>query len=42
MMLDKGDEIEQIDEFLRDWNATLDEHGRVLAGHGVTEGGSEG
>ena len=42
MMLEKGDEIEQIDESLRDWNAALDEHGRVLAGHAVTGGGSEG
>ena len=42
MMLEKGDEIEQIDESLRDWNATLDEHGRVLAGHAVNGGGSEG
>ncbi|MET0513356.1 MAG: hypothetical protein ABW135_16940 [Thermoleophilaceae bacterium] len=42
MMLDKGEEIEQIDESLRDWNATLDSDGRVLAGHAVTDGGSEG
>jgi hypothetical protein len=33
MMLDKGEEIEQIDEGLRDWNAHLDGEGRVLAGH---------
>jgi hypothetical protein len=42
MMLEKGDEIDQIDESLREWNATLDPSGRVLAGHAVTEGGNEG
>ena len=41
MMLDKGEEIEQIDEGLREWNARLDAEGRVLAGHSVTDGGSE-
>jgi hypothetical protein len=41
MMLDKGEEIEQIDEGLRDWNAHLNSDGRVLAGHTETEGGSE-
>jgi hypothetical protein len=41
MMLDKGEEIEQIDEGLRDWNARLDADGRVLAGHSVDDGGSE-
>jgi hypothetical protein len=40
VMLDKGEEIDQIDASLRDWNATLDAEGRVLAGQ--TEGGSEG
>jgi hypothetical protein len=39
MMLDKGEEIEQIEEGLRDWNARLDPEGRVLAG--VTDGGGE-
>jgi hypothetical protein len=39
MMLDKGEEIEQIDEGLRDWNARLDSEGRVLAG--VADGGGE-
>jgi hypothetical protein len=39
MMLDKGEEIEQIDEGLRDWNARLDPEGRVLAG--VADGGGE-
>ena len=41
MMLDKGEEIEQIEENLRDWNARLDADGRVLAGHSVNDGGSE-
>jgi hypothetical protein len=41
MMLDKGEEIGQIDEGLRDWNAHLDADGRVLAGQTETEGGSE-
>jgi hypothetical protein len=42
MMLDKGDEIDQIDEPMRAWNATLDADGRVLTDHAVTDGGSEG
>ncbi len=37
-MLEKGDEIGQIDESLRDWNASLDAEGRVLAGHAVAGG----
>jgi hypothetical protein len=42
MMLEKGDEIDQIDAGLRDWNATLDSGGRVLSGgQAVTDGGSE-
>jgi hypothetical protein len=42
MMLEKGDEIDQIDAGLRDWNATLDSGGRVLTGgQAVTDGGSE-
>ncbi len=39
MMLDKGDELEQIDESLRDWNAALDDDGRVVAT--VNGGGGE-
>jgi hypothetical protein len=39
MMLDKGEEIEQIEEGLREWNARLDPEGRVLAG--VADGGGE-
>ncbi len=31
-MLDKGDELDQIDASLRDWNAGLDAEGRVIAG----------
>jgi predicted Fe-S protein YdhL (DUF1289 family) len=41
MMLDKGEEIDQIDEDLRAWNAGLDDEGRVVAGHVATDGGSE-
>jgi hypothetical protein len=41
MMLDKGEEIEQIDEGLREWNITLDDDGRMLVGDAVTEGGPE-
>ena len=41
MMLDKGEEIEQIDEYLREWNAALDQSDRVLAGHTAIDGGSE-
>ncbi len=42
MMLEKGDEIDQLDAGLRDWNATLDSGGRVLSGgQAVTDGGSE-
>ncbi len=41
MMLDKGEEIDQIDESLRAWNAGLDKDGRVVAGPAETDGGSE-
>jgi hypothetical protein len=41
MMLEKGEELEQIDDYLRDWNATLDAEGRVLAGRAASDGGSE-
>ena len=41
MMLDKGEELDQIEESLRAWNAELDTDGRVVAGHGVSDGGSE-
>jgi len=42
LMLEKGEEIEQIDEDLRYWNAALDATGRVLAGQAVSDGGSQG
>ncbi len=32
MMLEKGDELDQIDAGLREWNATLDTNGRVQSG----------
>ncbi len=35
MMLEKGDELDQIDADLRDWNATLDTAGRVLTDKAV-------
>jgi hypothetical protein len=41
MMLDKGEELDQIDESLRAWNAGLDNEGRVVAGHAAADGGSE-
>jgi predicted Fe-S protein YdhL (DUF1289 family) len=41
MMLDKGEEIDQIDESLRAWNARLDEDGRVVSGHAADDGGSK-
>ncbi len=42
MLLEKGDEIDQIEAGLREWNATLDASGRVLTGgQPVTDGGSE-
>jgi hypothetical protein len=41
MMLDKGEELEQIEESLRAWNAGLDDDGRVVAGHAADDGGSE-
>jgi hypothetical protein len=42
MMLEKGEEMDQIDQSLREWNATLDASGRVLTGAAVAEGGGEG
>jgi len=32
-----GEEVEQIDETLRDWNATIDDDDRLVAGHAVAE-----
>jgi hypothetical protein len=37
-LLEKGEEIDQIDESLRNWNATLDSDGRLATEHAVTEG----
>ena len=41
MMLEKGEEIDQIEEPFRAWNAGLDQDGRVVAGLAATDGGSE-
>ena len=41
MMLDKGEELDQIEEAFRAWNAGLDQDGRVVAGLAATDGGSE-
>jgi predicted Fe-S protein YdhL (DUF1289 family) len=41
MMLDKGEELDQIDESMRSWNAALDTEGRLVAGPAVSDGGSE-
>jgi predicted Fe-S protein YdhL (DUF1289 family) len=41
MMLDKGEELDQIEEPFRAWNAGLDKDGRVVAGLAATDGGSE-
>jgi hypothetical protein len=40
MMLDKGEELDQIDESLRNWNAGLDAEGRLVAAID-DEGGSD-
>jgi hypothetical protein len=37
-MLGKGEEMDEIDESLRQWNAALDDHGRVVAGDPATGG----
>jgi hypothetical protein len=41
-MLDKGDELQELDQQERDWNAGLDAEGRVVAEGAVTDGGPEG
>jgi predicted Fe-S protein YdhL (DUF1289 family) len=41
MMLDKGEELDQIEEPFRAWNAGLDPDGRVVAGLVATDGGAE-
>jgi hypothetical protein len=40
-LLGKGEEIEEIEEPLRDWNATVEADGRIVAGHAVSEEGVE-
>ena len=42
MMLERGEELEQIDQSLREWNAELDADGRLVAAGSVTDGGAEG
>jgi hypothetical protein len=37
VMLEKGEEIEEIDDALREWNATMDADGRVVTGVGSAE-----
>jgi hypothetical protein len=39
-MLANGDEIEQIEEELREWNATVDAEGQIVPGDAVAGGGS--
>jgi hypothetical protein len=41
-MLDKGDELDELDEQVRNWNAGLDTEGRVVTDAATTDGGSEG
>ena len=38
-MLDKGEEMDQIDDSLRDWNAALDDQGRVVGGQALCGAG---
>jgi hypothetical protein len=40
-MLEKGEELDQIDESLRAWNAALDTEGRLVTGPAASDGGSE-
>jgi len=40
MMLDKGEELDQIDESLRAWNAGLDTNGRLVAGPAASDEGT--
>ena len=41
-MQDKGDELHELDEEMRDWNAGLDAEGRVVTDGAASDGGSEG
>lgn len=40
-MLDKGDELHELEEPERNWNAGLDDEGRVVADSAASDGGSE-
>ena len=42
VLLEKGEELEDMDESLRDWNATIDADGRLVAEAVSTRGGSQG
>jgi hypothetical protein len=39
-LVQNGEEIDQIDESLRDWNATVDADGRLVQSHAVAGGGT--
>jgi len=39
-LVGNGEELDQIDETLRDWNATIDDEGRLVAGDAVAGGGT--
>ena len=39
-LAENGEELDQIDESHRDWNATIDGDGRLMAGDPVAEGGA--
>jgi hypothetical protein len=38
--VENGEELDQIDENLREWNATVDAEGRLVEGHAVAGGGT--
>jgi hypothetical protein len=40
-LVENGEELDQIDENLREWNATVDAEGRLVEGHALAGGGSE-
>ena len=40
VLLEKGEELDQIDEELREWNVALDDEGRVVAERQPSDGGS--
>ncbi|HEY1276294.1 MAG TPA: hypothetical protein VGF25_15385 [Thermoleophilaceae bacterium] len=41
-LLEKGEQLDQIEDGVSDWNGTIDANGNLVAGQAVTEGGSEG